>query len=248
MQHQYDEKFMGYTSTSSQYAAGKIIPLLRRSLKVASVADIGCAQGVWLKIWQDAGVNEIRGVDGDYVQGANLKIAPELFTSADLSKSLDLGRKFDLVQSLEVAEHIERKYADQFVQNLASHAEKYILFSAAVPGQGGEYHVNEQPYEFWRGRLERHGFEAYDFLRPLILHDRRISFWYRYNCILYVRIEHKADLDQAVRASFVPKAQPIEDPSPLWFKWRKNLVRCLPVRARDQLARLKARLAQTGRF
>ena len=69
------------------------------------------------------------------------------------------------------------------------HAGRFILFSAAVPGQGGEHHVNEQPYDYWRKRFAEAGFTAYDFVRPRIAADNGISFWYRYNIILFVRDE-----------------------------------------------------------
>jgi hypothetical protein len=248
MSRQYDEKFMGYAATSSRYAASRIIPLLLGSLRVESVADIGCAGGAWLNVWQDAGICQIKGVDGEYVRMEDLEIAPELFSPADLSRPLELGRRFDLVQSLEVAEHIHESFADQFVLNLVKHAEKYILFSAAVPGQGGEYHVNEQPYDFWRDRLAGHGFDAYDFVRTTIASDPRISFWYRYNCILYVRREHQAALPKEVQESRVPDGEAIPDLSSRLFRLRKSLVKTLSPATRDRLARLKARIAPTGRF
>ncbi|MCA1501833.1 class I SAM-dependent methyltransferase [Bradyrhizobium sp. NBAIM14] len=247
-QRQYDEKFMDYASLSSRYAASEIIPLLLRALPIASVADVGCAGGSWLSVWRASGINDIRGVDGDYVNQSVLEIPRELFTPADLSRPLNLSRRFDLVQSLEVAEHIELQFADQFVQNLVAHAEKYLLFSAAVPGQGGEYHVNEQPLEFWRGQLARHGFDAYDFVRPRIRSDQRISFWYRYNLVLYVRREHQVALDPVIRATRVPDGVAIADVSPSWFRLRKRVVRALPLALRDGLARLKAHVAPTGRF
>ncbi|MDF0497957.1 methyltransferase domain-containing protein [Bradyrhizobium yuanmingense] len=247
-QRQYDEKFMDYASLSSHYAASEIIPLLLRVLPVASVADIGCAGGSWLSVWRASGVSDVRGVDGDYVNQNALEFPRELFTPADLSRPLDLSRRFDLVQSLEVAEHIDVQFAEQFVHNLATHAEKYLLFSAAVPGQGGEYHVNEQPLDFWRERLTRHGFDAYDFVRPKITSDHRISFWYRYNIVLYVRREHQATLDPMIRATRVPEGVAIADLSPIWFRVRKRVVRVLPVALRDGLARLKAHVAPTGRF
>ncbi|MBR0695279.1 hypothetical protein [Bradyrhizobium lablabi] len=248
MARPYDEKFISYAATSSRYAASRVIPILRSSLDIASVVDIGCAGGGWLSVWQQEGIADIRGVDGDYVRLEDLEIGPDLFTSADLSRPLKLGRTFDLVESLEVAEHIDETSADNFVASLVSHAGKYILFSAAVPGQGGEYHVNEQPYDYWRMRLKPHGFDAYDFVRPRIMNDARISFWYRYNCILYVHRSHQAALNQRVQATRVSDGEPIRDLSPRWFRMRKGVVKLLSPETRDRLARLKARVAPTGRF
>jgi hypothetical protein len=80
------------------------------------------------------------------VETARLAMPAKHFAAFDLSRPFRLGRRFDLVQSLEVAEHIPPAQTEIFVDNLAAHGD-VILFSAAVPGQGGEFHVNEQPYD-----------------------------------------------------------------------------------------------------
>ena len=41
-----------------------------------------------------------------------------------------------------------------------------MLFSAAVPGQGGENHVNEQPLAYWRAIFREHGYSAVDYSAP----------------------------------------------------------------------------------
>jgi SAM-dependent methyltransferase len=248
MSHAYDPKFIRYTTTSSRYSASRVISLLLPALDIGSVLDIGCAGGGWLKEWKQAGIGELLGVDGSYVNAADLEIEPESFVPKDLSHPFDLGKTFDLVQSLEVAEHIDEAASDIFVSNVVKHAGRYILFSAAVPGQGGEHHVNEQPYDFWRKRFARHGFVAYDFVRPRIAHDHKISFWYRYNVLLFVKRTYMDDLLPVVSATRIPDGSSVPDISSGWFKLRKNIVKSLSAKNRDRLARLKARVAPTGRF
>jgi SAM-dependent methyltransferase len=248
MSHAYDQKFIRYAATSSRYGASKVIPVVLSALDVGSVLDIGCAGGGWLSEWKQAGIADVCGVDGAYVDPADLEIEAERFKAADLAHPFDLGRTFDLVQSLEVAEHIDGSASGVFVANLVRHAGRFILFSAAVPGQGGEYHVNEQPYDFWRERFAKNGYSAFDFVRPRIAGDSGISFWYRYNIILFVKNEHTADLNPIVKATRIPDGEPVADISSGWFKLRKNIVRSLSAKNRDRLARLKARVAPTGRF
>lgn len=248
MSRVYDQKFIRYAANSSRYGASKVIPVLLSALDVGSVLDVGCAGGGWLSEWRRAGIADVFGVDGAYVELADLEIEPELFRAADLAHPFELGRTFDLVQSLEVAEHIDEMASSVFVSNLVKHAGRYILFSAAVPGQGGEYHVNEQPYDFWRKRFAENGFSAYDFVRPRIAADNRISFWYRYNIILFVRNCHAKFLNPIVSEAKIPDAELVPDISSGWFKLRKNVVKALSPKNRDRLARLKARLAPTGRF
>jgi hypothetical protein len=243
MQHTYNSQFMNYADQSSRHSAQIVSNLLREQLKIASVLDIGCARGTWLKAWQDSGTADIAGVDGDYVDADELVIPSSSFVAADLARSIDLQRKFDLVQSLEVAEHIRSDSADQFVENLVRHSTGIVLFSAAPPGQGGEFHVNEQPYDYWRQKFRKHGFEAYDYIRPLIADDKLVSFWYRFNILLYVHDTAVASISDSIRAARTPTGQSIPDISPVWFRARKFLIRGLPYFLQEKLARLKAQAA-----
>jgi SAM-dependent methyltransferase len=244
----YDRHFIGYAAESSAYSAQAVTAILAPILRVSSVLDVGCAAGTWLRFWGQQGVADCHGVDGDYVDRKILEIPMANFTSADLNKPFDLGRRFDLVQSFEVAEHIDAASSETFAANLANHAERFVLFSAAPPGQGGEYHVNEQPYDFWRTLLAKRGFAVLDCVRPAILGDARISYWYRYNSFLYVRREHLGSLPDELRACEVPEGVALRDVSPFIFRVRKALVGLLPYAAQHQIAQLKSRLLPTGRI
>lgn len=248
MSRSYDASFMAYADQSSRHAAQQVASLLRGPLAVASVLDIGCARGTWLQAWAAQGAADVQGVDGDYVDRATLQIPAASFRAHDLSQPLDLGRRFDLVQSLEVAEHVPASAADVFVDNLCRHSGGFILFSAAPPGQGGEFHVNEQPYDYWRERFRARGYSAHDYVRPRILADTSISYWYRYNLFLYVREDRRHALPADIAASAVADGVSLADVSPAMFRLRKHIVRLLPPAFRDGLARFKAHFAPSGRW
>ena len=59
--------------------------------------------------------------------------------------------------------------------------------SAALPGQGGTHHVNEQWIDYWANMFGQHGYQPFDFLRPLFWDDARIEPWYRQNAIALFR-------------------------------------------------------------
>ena len=99
--------------------------------------------------------------------------------------SLTIGVKFDLVISLEVAEHLPEETATTFVESLCRHGD-IVLFSAAVPGQGGTGHINEQWQSYWARIFKAHGFHAVDILRPKFWNYDSLPVWYRQNMILYV--------------------------------------------------------------
>ena len=187
------------------------------------------------------GITDLHGVDGDYVDRQILELPQVTFTAIDLNGAFDLGRQFDLVQSLEVGEHIQESASETFAECLAHHARRYILFSAAPPGQGGEYHINEQPYEFWRQKFERRGFVTIDAVRPAIAEDKRISYWYRYNTLLFVRRDLLLKISNDFRDKMVRASDQIKDLSPLAFRLRKAVVGRLPNAVQHEIARLKSK-------
>jgi len=67
--------------------------------------------------------------------------------------------RFDLVLSLEVAEHVDARHADDLVTLLAACTAKYLVFSAARPGQGGTGHLKDSLHkrEWWVERFEAQG-------------------------------------------------------------------------------------------
>lgn len=238
--HAYDASFHKFTASISFAAAEKIVPLVMGALDVRSVLDVGCAYGTWLRVWLDRGVEHIVGVDGDYVMREHLEIDLARFVNADLSRGLPVEETFDLVESLEVAEHLPAARAASFVADLTRRA-PFVLFSAAPPGQGGEWHINEQPYEYWRDLFAAHRFMPVDLIRPAIQEQRDIPYWYRYNLLLYVREDVLEDHPH-LKEKRVPAGVPILDYSPPLFRLRKAVVRRMPFAVCQLLARVNARM------
>lgn len=237
----YDETFLDNATRWNSASARRVAAILQPLLRARSVLDVGCAQGAWLRAWKEAGVAEIAGVDGSYVDRSRLQIPAESFVDRDISQAFDLGRSFDLVQCLEVAEHLPAAQAATLVDNLVRHGTT-ILFSAAPPGQGGENHVNEQPYEYWRALFRERGYDAMDAVRPLVKADPDVADFYRYNIFLYARSDVVATLAPGLAAARVPAQRALPDISPLSYRFRKAIIRALPFAARQLLARAKGHL------
>ncbi len=184
----YNSAYYKEISVGSANSAAAIIPVVQQLVSPTSVADIGCGTGIWLAEWQSKGVKDLLGVDGPYIQKDQLKISSDLFIVHDLEKPLEIKRKFDLVQSLEVAEHLRPEFAAPFIKNLCTLSD-LVLFSAAIPAQGGLNHFNEQYPEYWISLFSQNNFSAYDSLRKNIWNNKLIDTCYRQNILLFVRNE-----------------------------------------------------------
>ena len=225
--HEYSNDFYSYINAGSLASARKICPIVYGWLRPASLLDVGCGAGAWCKVWKDTGVGEILGVDGDYVDRKSLLIEQSEFAAYDLSRKMDLGRRFDMATSLEVAEHVPESSSRQFVENLTRHADA-IMFSAAVPGQGGEFHINEKPLSYWRDLFEQAGYRCFDPIRPAVLNDDRVEPWYRYNTLLYVAEGKVLTLSPEILRTEIKSGFPIKNVAPLSWRMRNAVIGVLP--------------------
>ena len=108
------------------------------------IIDVGCGPGIYVQALREMGY-EVEGIDPD-------PRCPEKQISM-----FDVEGKYDLAICLEVAEHIDASLADDVVKKLTELAPT-IIFSAAVPGQGGHGHINCQPKEYWEHKFGKMNF------------------------------------------------------------------------------------------
>ena len=239
--HVYSTDFYDYIDAGSRASAAVVARLLLAEMKLTSLLDVGSGHGAWAAEWIKAGVADVIAVDGDYVRRDQLAIPADKFVAHDLATSLDLKRRFDLVQSLEVAEHLTHDHAAGFVANLVRHGD-VVLFSAAVPHQGGEHHVNEQPPQYWRELFTAHGYEPFDWLRPQLAGQRQVKPWYRFNSFIYANAAGRKRLSKAILAARVPDDQPLRIGGDLSWTLRRTAVRLIPGALVKPIAMAKASL------
>jgi SAM-dependent methyltransferase len=180
----YDAAFYQDLRALSYRSAREVVPLVLQMMRVNSACDVGCGVGTWLQVFREAGVADVIGIDGEYIPKHLLQIPAVSFHAMDLRQRIALPRSFDLALSLEVAEHLPESRAPSFVEDLTRLA-PVILFSAAIPGQGGRGHINEQWQLYWSGMFADCGYVTCDFLRPKIWRNRKIAYWYRQNSLFF---------------------------------------------------------------
>lgn len=192
------------------YSARKVLSIVLESLselEINSAVDFGCGVGTWLSVLKKWGIRDVLGLDGPWVDQDLLEISRQEFRQVTLEERINLDKKYDLAISLEVAEHISEKNAIFFVESLVS-ASDFILFSAAIPFQGGKNHINEQWPDYWSNLFADKGYIVLDFIRRAIWNDKQIPVWYRQNILFFVKREQM----QTVK---IPKLDEYSDHLPL---------------------------------
>jgi hypothetical protein len=183
-----------FPDTSS--SARKILSvLLDLMVTPSSVVDVGGGVGVWSRQLMEFGISRVTCIDDPRVVIKDLVIPSQCFMPCDLSQSIPAPVPTDLVLCLEVAEHVPPEKAADLIGFLVSCA-PVVLFSASIPGQPGYQHVNEQPAVYWRRLFSEQGYDQYDIIRPQIVMDRDIPYWYRQNIFVYASREGAQKLHQ----------------------------------------------------
>lgn len=178
----YDADFYDLVTDGAVASAEAVAPIVCELLGTPStVADIGCGAGAWALAFRDLGCS-VAGYDTG--EGAG-RLIPEHFTQLDLAEPFTIA-PVDLAVCLEVAEHLPEPRAAGLVADLCATAPT-VLFSAAVPSQGGVGHVNERWPSYWAEKFAAHGFAVSGGLRWVIWNDGRVENWYRQNLLVATR-------------------------------------------------------------
>ncbi len=181
--HQYSKKYYAEIMEDSTTSRDEMfkIPLIMQGVK--SIIDVGGGIGQWGKDLKNITYHMV-----DYNIPPKILVIPESnYREYDLTSGLifPFPDKYDLALNLEVAEHIPESSAEFLVQLLTTKADK-VLFSAAIPGQGGKNHCNEQFQTYWANLFQKHGFYPKNLD---IRNNYNIAIWYRNNAILYIKGE-----------------------------------------------------------
>lgn len=120
---------------------------------VKTVLDVGAGRGYLAQFLnQNYGANVI-GIEG---LPYNVENAVHPLVNWDLTKGGFKTSMVDLVTCVEVVEHIEEKYLDNLLDTLTQG--KIVLMTHALPGTGGDFHVNEQSDQYWIEKFATRGY------------------------------------------------------------------------------------------
>jgi SAM-dependent methyltransferase len=199
------------------------LPFLLAGQKPASLLDVGCGTGNWLKVAQEMGVLELFGIDGIELAEGSFLFSKSLFRKIDLSVQWNLNRTFEMALCLEVAEHLPSASARIFIECLAKHSGR-VIFSAAPPNQEGDHHLNCQWPNYWQRLFNDCGFVCDDLLRWQIWEESQIPAWYRQNIFVAVRNPELSGKEPRIRRVLHP-AMFVNDGMPNWATVRSGILR-----------------------
>ena len=146
---------------------------------VKNIVDFGCGMGDYVKkfIKEEFDCEAYDGNPNTY------KLTDGIAKILDLSKNFDLNKKFDFVISLEVGEHIPKKYEQVYIDNLCNHTNNWLLISWAIIGQSGDGHINCQNNDYIINEIIKRGFE-YDIESTDLLRSCASNAWWFKNTIM----------------------------------------------------------------
>jgi SAM-dependent methyltransferase len=225
----YERTFYEGVESGVNRSAEEVLPIVLDYVRPDSVIDVGCGTGVWLATFARLGVTDIQGVEGPWLDPGMLHIPRERFRAADLQQPLTFDRQFGMVVSLEVAEHLPPESAEPFIRTLTSLG-PVVLFSAAVPYQGGYQHVNERWPTYWAGLFAKQGYVTVDCIRPRIWHNTKVEWWYAQNMFFAVKASELVRWPRLAAAAEHGPAQPMDLVHPQLFipsttraRWPKEM-------------------------
>ena len=174
--------------------------------EVKSLVDFGPGCGDWMAAADELGVTDLKCYGLPY----EVEIPKELhglvqpmplacskwFEEADFRMPVKVRKaRYGLALCLEVGEHIEEESAETLIKSLVA-ASDFVLFSAAVPYQWGDGHINIRWPSYWARLFEAQGYKAADFLRYQLWDTPQdeVELHYKQNMILYAKAERYTEL------------------------------------------------------
>lgn len=152
----YTREFHKSIENDEYPQAVRLSEYISNCLTPGAFLDFGCSTGLYLREIQNRLPN-IPAVGFEFSQEAVDAALCNHVYKTDLTENVVIQEVPNtLGLCLEVLEHIEDKYWKQVLQNMTNACDR-IIFSAAVPGQGGVGHINCRPKIDWIKRFHELG-------------------------------------------------------------------------------------------
>jgi hypothetical protein len=146
-----------------------------------NIMDVGCGEGKYMDFFRKNGF-VCCGFDGN---PETESITKGKCSTIDFATPVKIS-PVDLVVSLEVGEHIPEEFEDVFINNLVDHAEKLIILSWGIPGQGGFGHVNCKANDYIIDKIQGLG-PMYHYEDSQYLRDNSTRSWFKNTLMVFYK-------------------------------------------------------------
>lgn len=166
----------------------------------SSIIEFGCGNGELSKALAKKKIN-ITALDAysdpDFASYNNIHFYKMDLNDPHTVKSFfqSLNQKFDVAICLEVAEHLSPEVSSALIEVLTSVAGT-VVFSAAVPQQNGEGHINCRNRTFWHALFGKNNFQLRDTIRSEIRENPLVGKWYALNIVDYVKSDQVPSVEE----------------------------------------------------
>jgi hypothetical protein len=156
------------------------IKMLLIKENILNVLDVGCGYGYYVDHLSNNSKLVCAGIDGNPDTDVN-----PLCRVHDLTTPFNHVTDSECVLCLEVGEHIPKQFTSQFLSNIKNGKPKVIILSWAIPGQGGDGHVNELPNEDVINMFSEY---TYDIETSQKLRDAASLWWFKNTIMVFRKV------------------------------------------------------------
>jgi SAM-dependent methyltransferase len=164
--------------------ADRLAVWIKARLNPTRVVDLGCGPGMHVYALQENQVNAV-GYDTD------IRVDNKPFLHR--ASMFDVTDPADLVLCFEVAEHLPYEQSDLVVDSMIRNMERrgILIWTAAIPGQGGVGHINCQYKPFWLQKFADRGLVRMSDLELEMLTYVQQGYhmgWFVQNAMVFIKL------------------------------------------------------------
>lgn len=147
----YPEEYFGQRMNWKKGVYNKLASIIQEVLRPENVVDVGCGNG----ILSEGFSVPYQGIEGSDAGMEACKEKGLEVLKHDLRTPLDNHKVYHLAVSIEVAEHLEEEYADQFVETLTRLSDDIVV---TADNNASYHHFNPQPKAYWIKKFNEAGY------------------------------------------------------------------------------------------
>jgi len=181
----YDKEFHNAIENEEYPQAVRLGEYIKAALPCSKFIDFGCSSGIYVREL----IPHVESIGFEFAEDAVKGAVCENIVQCDLTRPIELEKKDGtLGLCLEVLEHIDDEHWRDVLTNITKLCDR-VIFSAAMPGQGGIGHINCRPKLDWIRRFHSLGWvvdvDCTRHMRSHMMNGYHMG-WFANNAVVFV--------------------------------------------------------------